>query len=280
MYEAVFAQLCVGECADLRWQQFAHNFVEFTLENNVELAFANSLRRVIQAEIPTISIHLVDITENSSVLADEFLAHRLGLIPLNSKNIEDLADFGQCDQCEDFCENCSVVLSLEARCTGDEIMGVYARDLVVQGGRPNEWIGLPVINDPEGKGSLICKLRKGQSLKMRCIARRGIAKEHAKWNPCAAVGFEYDPLNRLKHLDYWYEEDAEKEWCVQSNRVRKIEGRLTCSQATIKERRLGRSSSYRLPFRSTDHSRRDPSILFQRRDKRGPGTRRGDTVWH
>ncbi|KAI4089836.1 MAG: hypothetical protein L6R37_007991 [Teloschistes peruensis] len=47
---------------------------------------------------------------------------------------------------------------------------------------------------------------------MKCLAKKGIAKEHAKWAPTSAVGFEYDPHNKLQHLDYWYEQDPEKEW--------------------------------------------------------------------
>lgn len=192
--------------------QAASGHVDFTL-SNVELAFANSLRRVMLAEIPIMAIDLVEVEANTSVLADEFIAHRLGLIPLNSKQIEDVVYTRDC-QCEQYCENCSVTLTLHARCTGDEIMKVYARDLVVGEPRPNEWVGTPVITDPAGLGSVICKLRKGQELRMKCVAKKGIAKEHAKWAPTSAVGFEYDPHNKLKHVDYWYEEDPAKEWCV------------------------------------------------------------------
>jgi DNA-directed RNA polymerase II subunit RPB3 len=48
---------------------------------------------------------------------------------------------------------------------------------------------------------------------------QGIAKEHAKWSPVSAVGFEYDPHNRLQHTDLWYEQgtDAKAEWPVSKN---------------------------------------------------------------
>lgn len=179
----------------------------------MDLAFANSLRRTILSEVPTIAIDRVQIEANTSVLADEFIAHRLGLVPLNSKNCDDVIYTRDCD-CDGNCELCSVTLTLHARCTGDEIMKVYARDLVVDPQRANKWVGNPVITDPDGLGPVIAKLRKGQELRMKCIALKGIAKEHAKWAPTAAVGFEYDPHNKLKHIDLWYEHDPAKEWYV------------------------------------------------------------------
>jgi DNA-directed RNA polymerase II subunit RPB3 len=156
------------------------------------------------------AIDLVEIEANTSVLPDEFIAHRLGLIPLSSGPIEKVQYSRDCD-CDDYCEKCSVTLALDARCTGTEIMHIFSRDLMISN-RADPAVGNPVIRDPEGKGVLIAKLRQGQEIKMKCIAKKGIAKEHAKWMPTAAVGFEYDPNNTLKHLDYWYEENAKDEW--------------------------------------------------------------------
>lgn len=189
----------------------ANNSRAYFIVQNFNLETANSLRRTMLAEIPTLAIDVVEVLDNTSVLADEFICHRLGLIPLSAKGVDDLLYSRDCE-CEGYCENCSVVLTLNAKCQSSDIMRVYARDLVVSAGRPNEDVGNPVITDPEGHGSCIVKLRKGQSIHMRCIAKKGIAKEHAKWAPSAAIGFEYDPANKLRHIDYWYEEDPKKEW--------------------------------------------------------------------
>ncbi|RDB16969.1 DNA-directed RNA polymerase II subunit RPB3 [Hypsizygus marmoreus] len=210
--------------------------VNFVLKN-VDLAFANSLRRVMMADIPTVAIDMVEIEINTTVLPDEFIAHRLGMVPLGSSNCDEAIRNTRDCTCLAGCDSCSIMLVLNVACHDHHTMDVTSHHLdVIPPGTPGTWadseldseageeltkrgqgFGSPVGKDDGSPPVLICKIRKGQELKLRCVAKKGIAKEHAKWSPCSAVSFEYDPYNKLRHTTYWFESDERGEWPLGAN---------------------------------------------------------------
>lgn len=55
--------------------------IEFDLIG-VDASIANAIRRVLMAEVPTVAIESVYVWNNTSIVVDEVLSHRLGLVPL------------------------------------------------------------------------------------------------------------------------------------------------------------------------------------------------------
>jgi len=194
----------------VRIRQLTNDRIDFVL-SNTDLSIANSLRRIMISEVPTIAIDMVEFDSNNTVLADEFLAHRLGLIPLDSRNVDKMKYTRDCT-CSQYCAVCSVELALDVSCEEERTRDVTTRDL-----RSSDDYVVPVHADDNDPGILIVKLKRGQSLRLRCIAKKGVSKEHAKWSPVSAVGFEYDPHNNLRHSEYWYEEDPKLEWPLSKN---------------------------------------------------------------
>jgi len=56
--------------------------VEFDMIG-IDTPFANAFRRILLAEVPTMAVEEVFIYNNTSVMQDEVLAHRIGLLPIN-----------------------------------------------------------------------------------------------------------------------------------------------------------------------------------------------------
>jgi len=51
---------------------------------DADVPLMNALRRIALAEVPCMAIEEVVMIENSSILQDEIIAHRLGLTPLKT----------------------------------------------------------------------------------------------------------------------------------------------------------------------------------------------------
>lgn len=98
------------------------DYCEFVL-SNTDVSVANALRRVILSHVPTIAVDLVEIDENSSVLNDEFIAHRLGLIPIASHCVKEMKSPFESEADEDFTD---VEFNIDVKCTTDETLDVSA----------------------------------------------------------------------------------------------------------------------------------------------------------
>ncbi len=137
----------------------------------VPLQYSNALRRVCLNGVPVFAIDTVDIIENSSVLPDEGLAHRLGLIPIKT----DLTRFNEpskCDcQSESGCSNCRVMLVLDSG-DSDVTRTIFSNELSSEDDS---------IKPTSDKISIV-QLTQGQRIKVECYARLGRGTEHAKWN--------------------------------------------------------------------------------------------------
>jgi len=139
--------------------------------SGVPLQYANALRRVCLNGIPVFAIDTVDIIENSSVLPDEGLAHRLGLIPITT----DLGRFNEPSKCqcqsEAGCSNCKVMLVLDSG-DSDVTRTILSNEL------SSEDDSIKPVSDK----IQIVQLAPGQRIKIECYARLGRGTEHAKWN--------------------------------------------------------------------------------------------------
>merc|ERR1719229_937728 len=207
------------------------NSIELVL-SNCDLSFANALRRICIAEVPTLAFDFVDIEENSSVLDDEFIAHRLGLIPLVSSDVAHFKYSRDCE-CEDGCIFCMVEFQLEIVNNGNEKLVVTQRDLMnitkeAMDNQPHEYMkqllrckavepcyestelsnGQNDDNENENKQNvsdqniILVKLGPNQKLHFRARATKGIGKEHAKFSPVSVVGFVQKPMIKLLNKQF------------------------------------------------------------------------------
>ena len=138
---------------------------------NVPLQYANALRRVCLTGVPVFAIDDVIIIENSSVLADEGIAHRLAMTPLKT----DLTRFVEPSNCdchsEVGCPHCRVMLMIDAD-SADTTRTITSAELTSEDD----------VVKPISDKIPIVELAPGQKLKLEAYARLGRGTEHAKWN--------------------------------------------------------------------------------------------------
>ena len=127
--------------------------------NGVSLQYANALRRICLNGVPVFAIDTVDIIENSSVIADEDITHRLGMIPLKTE----LSRFVESDS--------RVMFALDS---GDTQSPRTVTSAEISS---NDEVVKPISDKIP-----IAYLAPGQRIRVEAYARLGRGTEHAKWN--------------------------------------------------------------------------------------------------
>ncbi|WP_254524080.1 DNA-directed RNA polymerase subunit D [Natrinema caseinilyticum] len=140
------------------------------LVRGVTPAFANGIRRAMVADVPTMAIDTVRFVENSSVMFDEQLALRLGLVPLTTPPV---GEFG-----ED--ETVTLSIDVEGPATA------YSGDLVTSDD----------LVRPADENVPIIELKDGQRLEAEADAVLDRGKDHAKHQGGVAVGYRH--LQRIE----------------------------------------------------------------------------------
>lgn len=155
---------------------------------DIPLQYANALRRICLTGIPVFAIDDVVIIENSAVLPDEGIAHRLAMIPLRT----DLTRFVEPSRCDCHselgCSRCRVMLMIDSSST-DTTRTITSAELTSEDD----------LVKPVSDKIPIIELAPGQKLKLEAYARLGRGTEHAKWNS-ATVAVLTETGNPEDHL--------------------------------------------------------------------------------
>ncbi|XP_053314941.1 DNA-directed RNA polymerases I and III subunit RPAC1 [Spea bombifrons] len=171
----------------------------------IDAAIANAFRRILLAEVPTMAVEKVFVYNNTSIIQDEILAHRLGLIPIRADpRLFEYRSAGDADGTEID----TLQFELRVKCTRNPRASKDSSD-------PNElyldhkvytshmkWVPLGNQADlfpetepprPVHGDILIAQLRPGQEIHVLMHCVKGVGKDHAKFSPVATASYRLLP---------------------------------------------------------------------------------------
>jgi len=152
------------------------------LVKGINHAYANALRRLMMSEVPTLAIEEVEFKKNNSILYDEIIAHRLGLLPLKT-------NLKSCD------EKTQIQFTLKAKGAGY----VYASDLKSKDAKCK----------PIYPKTPIVKLLDKQEVQFVATAVLGRGSEHVKWSP-GIVHYVQEPTITINNKSPLFEKFKDK----------------------------------------------------------------------
>jgi len=149
------------------------------LLSGATMAFANGIRRVCMAEVPCLAIDEIALYDNTSVLFDEQIALRIGLVPLKAENLDTFARPEDCECGGQGCPGCRVDFILSVEGPGM----VYSRDIhFTDPGVTAAFDNIPLV-----------VLGEGEKLVIEGFATKRIGSDHAKWNSGTLCGYKSLP---------------------------------------------------------------------------------------
>jgi len=166
-------------------------------------ALANAFRRILLAEVPSMAIEKVHIYQNTSIMQDEVLSHRLGLIPLKAD--PRLFSWKEKTSDDEGTENDTLEFELKIKCSrrpGADPNSSEPDDAYLNHRALTEhvkWVPkggqASIVSDPGPvePDILINKLRPGHEMDIRMFAVKGIGRDHAKFSPVATAFYRLLP---------------------------------------------------------------------------------------
>ena len=161
------------------------NKVEFKIKNkgDFEIALINALRRIILVNLSSINIDRDSVIffENSSVFCDDFLNHRLSLLPLNVEELDKM-DFN------------NIMITCDVKNEGTEILNVYPKDFNVMIEEKEIPLNKVFILD----NVIFCRLKTGQKVSFSSTLKKGTSKtESASFSLASKVSYMFEKDEKM-----------------------------------------------------------------------------------
>ncbi|KAG5644553.1 hypothetical protein DXG03_008208 [Asterophora parasitica] len=195
------------ENLQLKVQRLSQRSIEFDLVG-VDASIANAFRRILMAEVPTVAIEHVYVWDNTSVIQDEVLAHRIGLVPFNI----DPALVDMRDAVSQATDRNTIVFKLQVLCERNKNVPKGSKnpaELFIN----HEVLSSHLVWEPAGEQAVVfaanppaptnpnivlAKLRPGQAVDMELHAVKGVGKDHAKFSAVATASYRLLPHINIK----------------------------------------------------------------------------------
>ncbi len=184
------------------------DYLEFEVKN-VSISMANAIRRVALAEVETYAVGetSVKLLENTSPLHNEYISHRISLLPLN-QSISNLDNYR-------FYISKKHTKDVAIENDQNTIMEITTDDVQVYDTKGDGWVD---TKDIFTDTLLITKLNVKQKLLGYFSATKGKAQEHSRWQAVSTICYRYMVKKDLEGIEYdKVTLEEERDWVKKTN---------------------------------------------------------------